>query len=183
MTKPQFRSDKATQIAATLIERSGGTINHMKLVKLMYLIERESLQRFGSPVIFDHFCSLDRGPIVSSTLNLINRDASEQDAIIWDQHITERTEHSVSLASPPNFDVLSGAEREVVDHVFEKFGTWDQWELVDFTHTFDEWKDPQGSMIPISYREVLEGLHKSPEDIEAILNEIQTKAFADVVFG
>ncbi len=42
-----FDEKKATQAAGILISKSGGTINYMKLIKLIYLANRESF-RHGS---------------------------------------------------------------------------------------------------------------------------------------
>lgn len=38
-----FREDKATQAAARLIKHAGGTMNHMKLIKLLYLAEHRAV--------------------------------------------------------------------------------------------------------------------------------------------
>ena len=44
----RFNITKATEGACQFIERSGGTINIMKLVKLVYLLDRLSLARRGT---------------------------------------------------------------------------------------------------------------------------------------
>ncbi|MGH7718763.1 MAG: hypothetical protein ACREON_07970 [Gemmatimonadaceae bacterium] len=46
----RYREDKTTQAAARLIEREGGEINVMKLVKLLYLAERRALLEWGRPI-------------------------------------------------------------------------------------------------------------------------------------
>jgi len=46
-----FNIRKATEVAAQFLQRSGGTINTMKLVKLIYLLDRLSLDRRGIPVV------------------------------------------------------------------------------------------------------------------------------------
>ena len=47
-----------------------------------------------------------------------------------------------------------------------------RWELVKLTHKFPEWKDPQGSALPISYRDILAAQGISEEEIGAIEEEI-----------
>jgi len=44
----------------------------MKLIKLIYLSERESVRSRGRPMIFDEFYSLKDGPISLNALNGIN---------------------------------------------------------------------------------------------------------------
>jgi hypothetical protein len=46
----RFNLSKATEAACLFPERDGGQMNIMKLVKLMYLLDRLSLDRRNSPV-------------------------------------------------------------------------------------------------------------------------------------
>jgi len=48
--RPRYREDKATQAAARLLKLRGGTRSHLKLIKLLYLVEREAPARFGAPL-------------------------------------------------------------------------------------------------------------------------------------
>ena len=65
-----FTTRKVAQMAAYFAECSGGTINILKLIKLMYLADRESMHRHGTPISFDRFVSMDHGPVPSQSLNL-----------------------------------------------------------------------------------------------------------------
>ena len=47
-------------------------MSYMKLIKLLYLADREALLRWGRPITFDAYVSMDRGPVLSSVLDLIN---------------------------------------------------------------------------------------------------------------
>ena len=179
----KFRPDKATQVASTLIERCGGKVSVLKLVKLMYLVERGGLENFGRPVFCDSYYNMQHGPVVSRSLNLINSDATPDDAVIWDQYISERNDHSVSLRDQVNFSSLSRAESGVVDNVFEQFGHMSEWELRDYTHRLPEWEDPAGTSIPLSHKQILLALGKSEEEIEAIASELEAVALSQQVFG
>ena len=57
-----FREDKATALAAAFLERAGGELEYLKLLKLMYLAERESLRVLGSSLMEDTFVSMKHGP-------------------------------------------------------------------------------------------------------------------------
>jgi len=183
MTQPRFRADKATQVAATIIERCGGRISVLKLVKLMYLVERHSLDSFGRPVFYDTYYSLPNGPIVSTSLNLIDSEASAEDAVLWDQHISERIGHNVSLSSPLGLSTLSRADQSIVDEVFEEFGHKSAWELRDYTHTLPEWTDPDGTRLPLSCGQILSALGKPDDMIQAIQEELDAVSLADEVLG
>ena len=45
-----FNEAKATQAAARLLFLRGGTMSYVKLIKLLYLADREALIRWGRPV-------------------------------------------------------------------------------------------------------------------------------------
>ena len=45
-----FNERKAAQVAAWFLRRSGRRMAHLKLMKLMYLADREALNEFGFPI-------------------------------------------------------------------------------------------------------------------------------------
>lgn len=182
--RPRYREDKATQAAARLLKLRGGRMSHLKLIKLLYLVERESLARFGAPLSYDTYVSMPHGPVVSSTLDRINTREVYQDGY-WDRVIAPKTDHEVSLRDLDDVpdDQLSPAELALIDEIFARYGKWSRWQLVDFTHTLPEWIDPQGSSIPISPDEILRNEGYSDEDIAQIKAEWEEAAYARSLFA
>lgn len=177
--RPRYREDKATQAAARLLKLRGGKMSHLKLIKLLYLVERESLARFGVPLAYDTYVSMPHGPVLSSTLDRINTREAYQGGY-WDSVIAPKANHEVSLREPdvvPN-DQLSPAEEALIDEIFGRYGSLTRWQLVDFTHTLPEWTDPQGSSIPISPDEILRSEGYSDDDIEQMKAEWEAAAYA-----
>jgi len=175
--KPVFKEDKATQVAAKLLKLGGDSMSHLKLMKLIYLVEREALIQLNRPVTFDWCFSMDHGPILSQTLNLMHGD-TETDGL-WKQTISEPSNHEVKLISDPGNDKLSDAEENIINNIFDKHGHKSRWELRDFTHTLKEWKNPKGSSIEIEYSEILRAGGKTDSEIEAILDDIQNLAIME----
>jgi uncharacterized phage-associated protein len=68
----RFDARKATQVAGWFIQREGGEIQIMKLAKLVYLLDRLSLQRRGLAVGGGDCLSMKNGPVTSELLDLIN---------------------------------------------------------------------------------------------------------------
>ena len=66
-----FNSKKASQIAAFFAISEIG-ITKAKIIKLVYLSEREFMSRYSHPMTFDEFFSVKHGPICSATLNGID---------------------------------------------------------------------------------------------------------------
>jgi len=58
-----FESRKAAQAAAYFTGLSKSRIDKLKLIKLIYLSEMESIDKRRRPMFFDEFYSMKAGPI------------------------------------------------------------------------------------------------------------------------
>ncbi|MFN6558617.1 MAG: Panacea domain-containing protein [Nostoc sp. ChiSLP01] len=182
--KPVFNERKATQIAASFIKLCGGRLNYMKLIKLMYLADREALLKWGRPITYDSYFSLKHGPILSTTLDLIHEGKQPDSEHIWFQYVSTPERFEVTLRQDCSPDDLSQAEESVISLIFEKYGHYDKWELVDLLHSIlPEWQNPNCSSIPITYRDILKAGGKSEEEINYIEEEISEVCFAADIFG
>ena len=177
----RFNEEKAAEVAGRLLYLRGGTMNYMKLIKLMYLIDREALNRWGRPVSTDRFVSMKHGPVLSRVLDLINHGPdpgaiSEWDHLISPPHGADGKDVSLRSEDAPPDDELSRAEVELIDEVYREHGHKNRWQLVRMLHGFPEWQDPEETSTAVEYDDVLEALGKSPDDIEAIKEELESVA-------
>jgi uncharacterized phage-associated protein len=173
----RFNEAKATQAAARLLRNRGGRMSYMKLIKLLYLADRDALARWGRPITTDSYVSMKHGPVLSEILNLITDPLNDQ--TFWARHISEPEHFAVSLKEDPCGDLLSEAEDELLDETFKKFGHLNRWALVELAHSLPEWKDPDGSAFPIKVSEILAAQKKSPDEIRAIESELQALSQVD----
>jgi uncharacterized phage-associated protein len=183
--RTRFREDKTTQAAAMLLRLRGGQMSHLKLIKLLYLVDREALLQWGRPVTYDWYYSMPHGPVLSFTLNRINGDLAPGEESYWNTYIAEWRSHEVGLRNRPKCptDQLSPAEEELINKVFEQYGKMSRWELRDFSHTLPEWQDPQGSSAPIEHQDILRLSGMSDEEIQQISDELEEVSLADSIFG
>lgn len=155
----RFNERKTTQAAAFLLNLRGGRMKYIKLLKLLYLADRKSLLERGRPITNDRYVSMDDGPVLSVTYNLIQGDYRNTEHI-WSQSIFCPGDYDVALKDAEGqFDVseLSRAELEVLRGIFHQYGHWNRWKLIDeVMHKLPEWHDPDGSMIPIEVRDILQ---------------------------
>jgi len=179
----RFNERKATQVAAHLLKLRGDRMSYMKLIKLLYLADRTALLRWGRPISTDTYVSMDRGPVLRRVLDLVTDEDLPGQASVWANHITEPEHYSVRLRNDPGEDELSTAEVQLLDEVFQLHGTKSRWELVDFTHKLPEWKNPQGSAIPIQYRDILKAGGKTEIEIAAIEDELEGIALMENMLG
>lgn len=168
-----FDEKKATQATGLLIQKSGGSINYMKLIKILYLANREALARWGKPIVPDGFYSLPRGPILSRVLSLINEQLRPGTPSFWKDHISAPQDYSIKLTQDPGCDEFSRREVSLLYEVFSKYGRMSEWDLVDWCHKhLKEWKDPEGSCIEIEPAEILAAAGWKQEEIREQLKEL-----------
>jgi uncharacterized phage-associated protein len=172
----KFNEAKATQGAVRLLSLRGGKMSYMKLIKLLYLVDREALRRWGWPVTTDSYVSMDKGPVLSRVLNLINEGNDPGDETgVWSHYISETEGFDIELkANALPSDELSVAEEKLIDEVFEQYGHMNRWALVDLLHKLPEWQDPKGSAIPIQYSDILKAVGKSEIEVAAAVAELES---------
>jgi uncharacterized phage-associated protein len=164
MLLPGYDVGKAAQATAFFALKSGGSINVLKLSKLLYLAEREFMARYDTPMFYDDLFSLPDGPVASVTLNLINGEVEHD---LWSRFVSCRSGYDIAVAagvSENMFDHLSKADMEVLTDLWSRFGTYDRFALRDWTHerqNVPEWRDPQGSSCRIKHEDVFRLLGKS----------------------
>ena len=182
-----FNERKVAQMAAYMLKRRGGTMSHLKLIKLLYLSDRAALNSYGASISGDSFFSLPNGPVLSRTLELM-AGVIESEAQGWETWISDRAEHQVSLRQDfdlRELDYLSPADIEILENVWQEFGAMSRWQLVDYTHggNCPEWENPNGSSAPITPHEIFSALGKSPEDAAALASNIEAEKSIDRLFA
>lgn len=189
MLKNLFNEKKAAQAAAYFLFRAGGSLKVLKLMKLLYLAERRSFEKFGEPMIGDRLVSMPHGPVLSSTYNHMNGELLSIEGG-WDSWVADRAEHDLELRNPqalrsPELDLLelSDADLQILGETWQKFGRMDQWELREYTHDHcPEWKDPDGSMIPMQPEELFEALKFTPAQREAAMAKLRAEDEINAAF-
>lgn len=174
-----FNERRATEAAARFLKLRGGRMSYLKLIKLLYLLDREALLRWGRPVTTDRYVSMDRGPVVSRIYDLILEEPAPGKRSIWRQYISDPEGYEVKLIADPPNEELSRAEAKLIDEIFSKYGALGRWELVEVSHHLPEWKDPKGSAVPIEYRDILLAAGKTESETAEIEDELEAIAAAE----
>jgi uncharacterized phage-associated protein len=190
MIKNLFNEKKAAQAAAYFLLRAGGPLTVLKLMKLLYLAERGSFERYGTPMIGDRLVSMPHGPVLSITYNHMSGEL-DSTAGGWDAWIADRAEHNLDLRdrealNSPEDDLLelSDADLAVLSDVWQRFGRMSAWELRQWTHKHcPEWKDPDGSMIPMRPEDLFAALNFTPEQTREALARLHAESAANAAFA
>jgi uncharacterized phage-associated protein len=182
----RFNERKVTQAAAFLLKLRGGRMKYIKLLKLLYLADRKSLLERGLPISTDRYVSMDDGPVLSITYNLIQGDYRNTEHI-WSSVIVPAEDFDVRLKDPQgdiSIGQLSRAEIRTLQSVFDVYGSWNRWKLIDeVMHKLPEWTDPNGSMIPIEVRDILQRSPLSVADQTVIEEELENLTVAQNVLA
>lgn len=186
-----FNEKRTAQAAAFLLHRAGGRLPLLKLMKLLYLSERESLKTYGEPITGDKLVSMPHGPVLSLTYDYMNGAARSVDGG-WSTWVDDRAGHDLALKDPsmirtPEDDLLelSDGDLDVLGSVWEKFGHMSKFALVEYTHgdACPEWIDPQGSSAAIPLDRLFSALGFSQQGIDSAVSHLREQAQLNAAFA
>lgn len=183
-----FNQIKTAQVASWLLARCGSPMDILKLMKLLYLADREAMSRYGSSITGDRMVAMPHGPVLSQTLDLMNGAGPVVEGG-WDSRVSDRAGRRISLqegssVDRESLDEISDAELETLEKVASEFGALSAWELREYTHRHcSEWVDPCGSSVPIAYEDVFRALGRNEDESKALALELRSDDSVDRIFS
>jgi uncharacterized phage-associated protein len=150
----RFNINKTIQAVGLLIELEGSPVSRMRLLKLLYITDRELLTESGRPLTGDVAVAMRYGPVLSHTYDLIKGIAPDDE--LWREHF-ENLGYRVLLKKKPERTALTKRETEKLIEVTNRYRDMTDEEMSDLTHGFKEWADhfDEGTSTPIPWREIL----------------------------
>ena len=137
MTFP-FNLRKTIQAVGVLLDADDRRVmDYIRLLKLLYIADREAISETGRPIIGSKLVALRNGPLHSRVYDLIKgEDVATAE---WARYF--RTEHYyLCRTDEPGVDALSRYEIRKLREVEQRYQDCDTWQVVDSTHEFSEWK-------------------------------------------
>jgi uncharacterized phage-associated protein len=178
----RFDFDRSLQAAAYLLHLEEGRMPYLRLLKLMYIAERELLAQSATPLTGDIFIAMEQGPVLSHILDLIKGKGSRSTE--WEGFIV-RSGYAIKLVADPGRGRLSGDVIDKLTEVSERYREKDHWELRDLTHEFPEWaKNFPGlgsALIPL--KDILEAQGENQETLDVIKEEESIRRHMSKIFG
>jgi len=180
----KFNQKKTTQAVAFFLRQSGRskTANYMRLIKLLYIADRESLKETGRPITGDCVVAMVRGPVLSHLLDLISDRNSG--SCEWNSFIARDSYH-IQLINDPGNSELCRYEIDKLKEIWDRYRFKDEWDMVQETHNFPEWKknNPGNSSKPIPLSDILEAIGRK-DDLEKIEQDAkESSAFSNFFQG
>lgn len=135
---------------------------------MLYLADRESLEKWEEPITGDSPASMQYGPVLSIIYDLTKGDCPTLREH-WEQFISDADEETnrIFLKNDPGIDELSKAEIAILDSVYERFHNYSWKQMRDFCHeTLPEYEDVGKGSKTIRFERILSALGKTEEQIK-----------------
>jgi uncharacterized phage-associated protein len=178
----RFDFDKSLQVAAYLLHLEEGRMPYIRLLKLMYIAERELLAQTATPLTGDIYMAMEHGPVLGHILDLIEGKGSKSTE--WEDFI-KRSGYAVKLVAEPGRGRLSGDVIDKLTEVSKRYQDKGHWELRDLTHEFPEWEKnfPGAGSALIPLKDILDAQGESQETLDLIKEGETVRRHMSKIFG
>ena len=129
-----YNSERATQVVLWLLHKHGGSIDKLKLVKLVFYADREHLACYGRPIAGGFYVAMPHGPVSSELLDHLNGATPQADLPFTIEGCC------ISANKVVNEDKLSESDIEILEKVNNEYGRYDPFTLRDMTHELKAYK-------------------------------------------
>jgi len=161
---------RVVQCIACLVKAGGrDRLPYMKVLKLLYYADRESLRRAGYPITGDSPYAMRFGPVLSRTYDHVKANPQfpmpDDDAEHW-RHYLLTEGYDLRLLADPGDDELSRHDEQILARVWAAHGHEGPFDLSEASHDFPEWRANHrpGTSRPIPVGDILGALDLSEEE-------------------
>jgi uncharacterized phage-associated protein len=177
----RFDSRKAIEASATLLRLvPRREMDRKRLLALLYLADRFSLEKTLRPIIGGKLVAMKYGPIHSEVYDLIKGGHADQTE--WSRHFHNES-YRVQLVHDLKISALSQYDLGLLNEISEKHYGMDTWDVADLTHEFKEYKATyrENTSTPISLEAVIDAIGKATIK-NTILRDAEEKDYFDRLF-
>ena len=138
-----MRERQAAQLSAAFILKARRAVGLVRLLKLVYLAEREAIRRSGSPIILDNIYAMEAGMVLSQTFDLMKGKPGTPTTGDWAEFIAPPSNRGINVhrgVGEALLDGLSPDDFNVVEYIWARHGSKTKDELVhEVHHKLKEW--------------------------------------------
>jgi len=177
-----YSTEKIVQAVAVILQtRKDRRMNYFRLLKLLYIADRESLKEAGRPIAGSRPVAMRLGMLDGYVYDLIKKP--ELDAT-WSKYI-EKDGWNIVLKTLPGDLELSDREVEKLRSVAKRYRNLKNNDVALKTH-FPEWHKrfpgQNKKVVDGSLEDMIDGVERTA-DKQAIMDEARQKAIFDKMFG
>lgn len=188
MTITGFDYKKTTQVINYFAEKEGGKIDKLKLIKLVWLVDRYHLRKYGRIITNDTYFAMQFGPVPSAVKDLLSSNNIGEDGkeIEYFKKFIKQADtfskHSIKSREKTDLKMLSKSEIKIIDLIHSVYGKYNNFELAEFSHHFPEWKKFKIQIESGSSRELIsfDDFFSNPLESEMANSEIKENIFNEL---
>jgi uncharacterized phage-associated protein len=175
-----FSHRKTTQVLNFFARKSGGEINKLKALKLVYFADRYHLRRYGRPITGDEYLAMPYGPVASGAKDLTEMSAflSDEERAYGAQFLVPVDRYSFRSTEKVSEKTFSASDRMALEWAWETFGSMDRFQLADYTHRYPEWKRHEAALagkretrVPMDWLDFLDDAETGTEPCHPLSSE------------
>ena len=140
---------QAAQLSAAFILKAGRAVGLVRLLKLVYLAEREAMRRSGFPMVMDEIYAMQAGMVLSRTFDLMKGKAGTPTTGEWAEYIARPSSRGVNVRKGVRWgllDAMGPDDFDIVEEVWARHGSKTKDELVhEVHHKLEEWVEFWGN--------------------------------------
>jgi len=181
--------DKLIQVVGHMLSLNGGSLNYTKLIKTIYLADKECLRRYDYTITGDTYSSCKNGPVLDKLYDLIDGHGSKEERAKWCIFF-RRSDYELEQIQATGDGELNDAEIETLNHIDSEYKDKDYRYLINEknkSRLYPEWQHPSTKgagklkeLLPI--RDILRHLGKSKDEIDYVLNDMREADYRESLF-
>lgn len=143
MNKPDYK--KIVQVLNYIAKKSGGEINYLRALKLLYLADRLHLREYGRLITNDNLVAMKLGTLGSQTRDIITMSEYLPHVVYKyvENKLGRDLDKYIIKEKDDQTNQLSKTDIYCVDKILNSFGKLSKSDLVNLTHDLPEWKKHQ----------------------------------------
>ncbi len=182
----EFKFDFPRTLAAAaelLRKEPDKKMSWLRLIKLLYIADREALKETGYPMTGDTIVAMKNGPVLSHLYDIIKGNAPE--SAEFSKFIQKTDEKRLVLTNDPGIGKLCKFDLQKLKELSQRYRDNDDWEIVEQTHEFPEWikNNFENSVRPIPLEDILTAVGFDEERIAGVKQNAQFQREIDQIFG
>jgi uncharacterized phage-associated protein len=131
-------------------------INKMKALKLLFFADRFHLRKYGRTVSDCAYFAMARGPVASEAKSVAEESSllPSSSRAYARRYVRRKDAYCYSSTAEVDAAVLSKTDMEALDFAWQTFGHYTEFELVEITHRYPEWRRHAGKLRQSGHRRV-----------------------------
>lgn len=166
--------EKLIQTTGYVLRKYNGALNYTKLIKILYLSDRKSMEKTGYSITGDAYVSMKDGPVLSGLYDLIkNKFKDRLTQYYWNSKFQTDGYDVHTAAAYISDGELTDLEVSILDETDRQFHDSNYSQMIDYVHdkkNCPEWKNTLSSL-PLSEKDIFTALGFSSDEIKSIEEE------------